>query len=82
MTHQTADDFSPPPHPEDQGLPWIRALIDFDLHDPTRQVLGTDPVDLAGMPVEAVKTVFTRSATITIFAHRGEGQDVADLLQA
>ena len=78
----TADGFSPPENPLSAGLPWVRGLINFDLRDPLQQVLGSDPADLSETPVEAVRSIHTTGFTLTIFAHRGEGQDVANLLAA
>ena len=75
-----------PPTPEDlaaqYGLPLQRALIDLDLSDPSQQVVGADPADLDGIPMEAVHSLMSAGAIITIMAHAGEGQTVANLLKA
>ena len=63
-------------------LPLMRALIDLDLKDPTMQVIGADPIDLTDIPVEPVRSLITDFAVITIVAHQGEGQEVANLLAA
>ena len=59
-----------------------RVLMDFDIRDPTKQVLDSRPCDLTGIPMEAVHTYFTKELTITVYAHEGDGQTVADLLAA
>ena len=70
-------------HPDrNQDAPYQQVLIDFDLSDPTEQVLDSTPADLASIPMEAVRTIFTDTATVTIHAHRDEGQQVANLLAA
>ena len=75
-----------PPSPEElaqaHGKPLQRALIDLDLRDPSRQVIGADPADLSGFDMEPVKSIMAPWAVITVMAHRGEGQTVADLLEA
>ena len=57
-----------------------KVLIDFDLRDPAPQVLDSHPTDLSGIPMEAVHTYFTPELTITVYAHDGDGQEVANLL--
>ena len=64
------------------GLTIQYALIDFDIHDPTLQVIGGDPVDLSEIPHEPVKSIIPERGIITIVAHDGEGQEVADFLPA
>lgn len=73
---------SPEALTQQYDLPMMHALINFDLHDPEPQVLGCDPLDLSGIPTEPVKTIAIPGALVTIYAHQGEGQDVADLLSA
>ena len=55
-------------------------LIDFDFKSPEQLVIGADPEDLSAIPTEPVKSLVAPWAVITIVAHEGEGQDVADLL--
>ena len=43
---------SPEQMAERLGLTIQYALIDFDIHDPTLQVIGGDPVDLSEIPHE------------------------------
>ena len=57
-------------------------LIDFDFKSPEQLVIGADPEDLTNIPTVPVKSVLTPWAVVTIVAHDGEGQDVADLLAA
>ena len=57
-------------------------LIDFELKSPELLVIGADPEDLSKIPTEPVKSLVAPWAVITIVAHEGEGQDVADLLAA
>ena len=75
-----------PPTPEelawDRELPLQKALMDFDLHTKEHQALGSDPIDLAGIPVVAVKSLITEDRVVCIVAHQGEEQEVADLLAA
>ena len=73
---------SPEQMAERLGLTIQYALIDFDIHDPTMQVLGGDPVDLSEIPHEPVRSIILERGIITIVAHNGEGQEVADLLPA
>ena len=70
------------PHPYNPSAPRLRVLIDFDLKDPHTQVLDTTPADFSAIPVQAVKTIFTDNLIIHIYAHEGQGQDVADLFAA
>ena len=74
------------PTPEElakaHNLPLQYALIDFDLHDPMQQVIGSDPMDLANIPFVPVKTVSGGQSLITIVAHPEESQEVANLLAA
>ena len=42
-------------------------------------MIGADPEDLSAIPTEPVKSLVAPWAVITIVAHEGEGQDVADL---
>ena len=73
-----------PPTPEQiaekHGLPLQRALIDFDITKNQKQVIGGDPIDLSQIPTEPVKSFITEESIVTISAHQGEGQAVADLL--
>ena len=73
---------SPEQMAERLGLTIQYALIDFDIHDPTLQVIGGDPVDLSEIPHEPVKSIILERGIITIVAHDGEGQEVADFLPA
>ena len=70
----------PNPHAGDKAFVQ-RVLIDFDLRDPTQQVIDSNPADLTDIPMQAVRTLYTQTLTITIYAHEGEGQDVAQLLE-
>ena len=63
-------------------LPLQRALIDFDLQQPVKQVIGADPIDLTDIPTIPVKTLITAGAVFTIMAHPGSEQDVADVFHA
>ena len=45
---------SPEQMAERLGLTIQYALIDFDIHDPTLQIIGGDPVDLSEIPHEPV----------------------------
>ena len=73
---------SPEQMAERLGLTIQYALIDFDIHDPTLQVIGGDPVDLSEIPHEPVKSIILERGIITIVAHDGEGQEGADFLPA
>ena len=73
---------SPDEIAREQGLPLMRALIDLDLGDPSQQLIGADPMDLSDIPMEPVKSLITPTSVITIMAHRGEGEAVAELLAA
>ena len=73
---------SPEQMAERLGLTIQYALIDFDIHDPTMQVIGGDPVDLSEIPHEPVSSIILERGIITIVAHNGEGQEVADFLPA
>ena len=74
---------SPEQMAERLGLTIQYALIDFDIHDPTTlQVIGGDPVDLSEIPHEPVRSIILERGIITIVAHDGEGQKVADFLPA
>ena len=73
---------SPEQMAERLGLTIQYTLIDFDIHDPTLQVIGGDPVDLSEIPHEPVKSIIPERGIITIVAHDGEGQEVADFLPA
>ena len=73
---------SPEQMAERLGLTIQYALIDFDIHDPTLQVIGGDPVDLSEIPHEPVRSIILERGIITIVAHDGEGQEVADFLPA
>ena len=73
---------SPEQMAERLGLTIQYALIDFDIHDSTLQVIGGDPVDLSEIPHEPVKSIIPERGIITIVAHDGEGQEVADFLPA
>ena len=73
---------SPEQMAERLGLTIQYALIDFDIHDPTMQVIGGDPVDLSEIPHEPVRSIILERGIITIVAHNGEGQEVADFLPA
>ena len=72
------------PSPEElalgTGSPTQTVLIDFDFKSPEQLVIGADPEDLSTIPTEPVKSLVAPWAVITIVAHEGEGQDVADLL--
>ena len=57
-------------------------LIDFELKSPEELVIGADPEDLSGIPTVPVKSLMAPWAVVTIVAHEGEGQEVADLLAA
>ena len=48
---------SPEQMAERLGLTIQYALIDFDIHDPTLQIIGGDPVDLSEIPHEPVKSI-------------------------
>ena len=61
-------------------LPIQRALIDFDPLQPVKQVIGADPINLSGIPTEPVSSLITPWAIVTITAHHGDGQLIADLL--
>ena len=61
-------------------LPIQRALIDFDPLQPVKQVIGGDPIDLSDIPTEPVKSLITPWAIVTIVAHKGDGQLIADVL--
>ena len=64
-------------------LPLQKVLVDFDLNDTTQMVLGTDPInieELDSIPQEAVKTVICDFAVVTILAHKGDGQRLADIM--
>ena len=73
---------SPEQMAERLGLTIQYALIDFDIHDPTLQVIGGDPLDLSEIPHEPVRSIILERGIITIVAHDGEGQKVADFLPA
>ena len=73
---------SPEQMAERLGLTIQYALIDFDIHDPTMQVIGGDPVDLSEIPHEPIRSIILERGIITIVAHNGEGQEVADFLPA
>ncbi len=62
------------------GKPLQKALIDFDIHQPVKQIIGADPIDLTNIPTESVRSMLTGDAVITIVAHQGDGQNVADFL--
>ena len=66
----------------DETRPLQRVLMDFDLKDPTLQVLGGDPEEFAEIPAERVKSIILEDRNVTIYAHQGDGQDLADLLAA
>ena len=57
-------------------------LIDFELKSPEELVIGADPEDLTNIPTVPVKSLMAPWAVVTIVAHEGEGQEVADLLAA
>ena len=65
---------------QDHNAPLIKVLIDFDLNDPNQQILGAKPVDLADIPCEPVRSLIASDVVLTIVAHQGEEQDVANLL--
>ena len=71
---------SPEQMAERLGLTIQYALIDFDIHDPTLQIIGGDPVDLSEIPHEPVRSIILERGIITIVAHDGEGQEMADFL--
>ena len=73
---------SPEQMAERLGLTIQYALIDFDIHDPTLQIIGGDPVDLSEIPHEPVRSIILERGIITIVAHDGEGQEMADFLPA
>ena len=62
------------------GLPHQRVLFDFDPTSRDKGVLGGDPADLSGLQVEAVRSMSSGGIVLTIYAHAGQGQDMADLL--
>lgn len=72
------------PTPEEMAqrfeLPNQRALMDFDIKSSDLQVLGANPIDLSSIPNEPVKSLVTPWAVVTIVAHHGEEQEVADLM--
>lgn len=84
LNHAPPPPENPPPIPEEVSQyyekPLQRALCDFDIVSSDLQVIGADPIDLSEIPMEAVKSVIAPWAVITIMAHAGEGQAVADLL--
>lgn len=61
-------------------VPLQRVLFDFDIRSPSRQSLGGDPINLSGIPTEDVRSLVTTRTVVTIVAHQGDGQDLADLL--
>ena len=61
-------------------LPLQRALIDFDPYQTVKQVIGGGPMDLSDISMEPVKTLVAPWAIITIMAHEGDGQMIADML--
>ena len=65
-----------------EDKPLQRVLIDLDLRDPSRQVIGGNPMDFDQIPTERVHSFIAPDRVITIFAHQGEGQLVANLLEA
>ena len=60
------------------GLPLQRALIDFDPFSERLQTIGADPADLGGRETIAVKTIIGEASVLTIVAHPGAEQDVAN----
>lgn len=60
------------------GLPWQRALIDFEMSSERLQTIGADPTDLTDKPTIPVKTIITSVSVLTIMAHPGAEQDVAN----
>ena len=71
---------SPQEFARSRNLPHQQALLNIDLRDPTLQVIGGDPVDLAGIDTQPVITLATHRTSVTVLAHQGEAQDVANLL--
>ena len=60
------------------GLPLQRALIDFNPFSERLQTIGADPADLSGKETIAVKTIIGEASVLTIVAHPGAEQDVAN----
>ena len=65
-----------------EDKPLQKALMDFDLQDPSLQIIGGNPMDLDQTPTERVHSTIMPDRVVTIFAHEGEGQLVANLLAA
>ena len=61
-------------------IPLQRVLFDFGIHSPERQVLGGMLIDLSTVVTEDVRSMINDQTMITIAAHKGDGQKVADLL--
>ena len=62
------------------NLPQQRALFDFDLSLRVRTVIGADPADLSNTPMEPVLSMVSAAAVVTVMAHPGQEQRVADIL--
>ena len=62
------------------NLPHQRALFDFDLSLRERTIIGADPADLSRTPMEPIHSIVSENAVITIMAHPGQEQMVADML--
>ena len=65
---------------EQNDLPHQDCLVDFDLGDPLTQVIGGDAMDFSDMETEPVLTLLFSTHSLTIHAHKGEGQTLADLM--
>lgn len=74
-----------PPSPEElaraHGLPLVRVLIDIDLADPLGQLIAGNPADLSEIPAVPVTSIILPQAIVTILAHQGEEEMVAELLR-
>ena len=65
-----------------EGKPLQKVLMDLDLRDPGLQVIGGNPMEFDHIPTERVQSTIMEDRVVTIFAHEGEGQTVANLLAA
>ena len=62
------------------NLPQQRALFDFDLSLQEKTIIGGDPADLSSTPMEPVLSMVSAEAVVTVMAHPGQEQRVADIL--
>ena len=62
--------------------PIQRVLMNLDLRDPSPQVIGGNPLEFDDVPAQRVHSFIAPDRIITVFAHEGEGQLIANLLAA